>query len=73
MAWDESDTEKALRKAYRVERDMDVRLRLHALWLLRSGERRMDEVAGLVGTTYRTVHWHWIEANLHDLPQNHAA
>ena len=55
MAWDESDTEKALRKAYRVERDMDVRLRLHALWLLRSGERRMHEVAGRVGTTYRTV------------------
>src|SRR3954453_22636796 len=55
VAWDEADTEEALRAAYRAERDVDVRQRLHALWLLRSGERRMDEVAGLVGTTYRTV------------------
>jgi transposase len=55
VAWDEADTEEALREAYRVERDVDVRQRLHALWLLRSGERCMDEVAGLVGTTYRTV------------------
>lgn len=55
VAWDEADTEEALRAAYRAERDVDVRQRLHALWLLRSGERRMDEVAELVGTTYRTV------------------
>lgn len=55
VAWDEADTEKALRQVYRVERDVDVRQHLHALWLLRSGERRMDEVAGLVGTTDRTV------------------
>lgn len=32
-----------------------VRQRFHALWLLRSGERRMDEVAGVVGANYRTV------------------
>src|SRR5918911_1986390 len=55
VAWSEEDTEEALRAAYRAERDVDVRQRLHALWLLRSGERRMDEVAELVGTTYRTV------------------
>jgi transposase len=55
VAWHEEDTEEALRSAYRVERNVDVRQRLHALWLLRSGERRMDEVAVLVGTTYRTV------------------
>lgn len=55
VAWDEGDTEEALRAAYRAERNVDVRHRLHALWLLRSGERRMDEVAVLVGTTYRTV------------------
>lgn len=55
VAWNEEDTEDALRAAYRAERDVDVRQRLHALWLLRGGERRMDEVAGLVGTTYRTV------------------
>jgi transposase len=53
--WNEGDTEEALRAAYRAERDVVVRQRLHALWLLRSGDRRMDEVAGLVGATYRTV------------------
>jgi transposase len=55
VVWDEDDSEEALRAAYRAERDVDVRQRVHALWLLRSGERRMDEVAALVGTTYRTV------------------
>lgn len=42
VVWDEADTEEALRTAYRAERDVDVRQRLHALWLLRSGERCMD-------------------------------
>jgi transposase len=55
VTWQEEDTEEALRAAYRAERDGVVRQRLHAVWLLRSGERRMDEVAGLVGATYRTV------------------
>jgi transposase len=55
VSWQEEDTEEALRAAYRTERDGVVRQRLHALWLLRSGERRMDEVAELVGATYRTV------------------
>ena len=49
VAWHEEDTEEALRAAYRAERDVVVRQRLHALRLLRSGEQRMDEVAGLVG------------------------
>lgn len=55
VAWDEADTEDAFRAAYRAERNVDVRQRFHALWLLRSGELWTDEVAGLVGTTYRTV------------------
>jgi transposase len=55
VAWQEEDTEEAVRAAYRAERDVVVRQRLHALWLLRSGDRRMDEVAGLVGANYRTV------------------
>jgi transposase len=55
VAWQEEDTKEALRAAYRAERDVVVRQRLHALWLLRSGDRRMDEVAGLVGANYRTV------------------
>jgi transposase len=55
VTWHEEDTEEALRAAYRTERDVMVRQRFHAMWLLRSGERRMDEVAGLVGANYRTV------------------
>ena len=55
VEWDAADTEEALRSAYRSERDVAVRQRLHALWLLRSGARRMDEVAGVVGTAYRTL------------------
>src|SRR5947209_12486145 len=55
VVWHEEDTEEALQAAYRAERDVVVRQRLHALWLLRSGDRRMDEVAGLVGANYRTV------------------
>lgn len=55
VAWREEDTEEALRAAYRAERRVDVRQRFQALWLLRSGKRRMDEVAAVVGTDYRTV------------------
>lgn len=55
VVWETADTEEALRAAYRGEREVAVRQRLHALWLLRSGERRMAEVAGLVGTAYRTL------------------
>jgi transposase len=55
VVWHKEDTEEALRAAYRAERDVVLRQRLHALWLLRSSERRMEEVAGLVGATYRTV------------------
>jgi len=55
VVWDAADSEAALRAAYRAERDVAVRQRFHALWLLRSGARRMDEVAGVVGTSYRTL------------------
>lgn len=75
VAWHEADTEEALRAAYRVERDVDVRHRLHALWLLRSGERRMEEVAALVGTTYRTVQ-RWVawyrRGGLEEVRRHHA-
>lgn len=73
VAWQEEDTEEVLRSAYRVERNVDVRQRLHALWLLRSGERRMAEVAALVGTTYRTVQrWvAWYRAGGLDAVRNH--
>ena len=52
--WNPDDTPEALRTAYRAERDVMLRTRLHALWLLRSG-RRMGEVAAVVGVHYRTL------------------
>jgi len=55
VAWQEEDTEESLRMAYRAERDPALRQRLQALWLLRSGERRVGEVASVMGVDYRTV------------------
>lgn len=48
------DTEKALKATYVRARDRWVRMRLHALWLLRRGWR-LDQVAQAVGTDYRSV------------------
>lgn len=55
VAWQEEDTEESLRMAYRAERDPALRQRVQALWLLRSGERRVGEVASVMGVDYRTV------------------
>jgi transposase len=55
VAWRDDDTEEALRAAYRAEQRVDVRQRLQALWLLRSGKRRLGEVAGVLGVDYRSV------------------
>jgi transposase len=55
VAWRDEDTEEALRSAYRGERDSALRQRLQALWLLRSGERRLGEVASVIGVEYRSV------------------
>lgn len=55
VAWREDDSEEALRAAYRAEQRADVRQRLHALWLLRSGERKLGEVAAVLGVDYRSV------------------
>lgn len=55
VAWTEDDTEETLRVAYRQEGDAEIRMRLQALWLLRSGERTVGEVAQIVGVDYRTV------------------
>jgi transposase len=52
--WRPEDGKAALKTAYRKERRADVRPRLQALWLLRSG-RNVREVAGLVGVHERTV------------------
>jgi hypothetical protein len=37
IAWEAEDTPEALRERYRREEEGEVRTRLHALWLLRSG------------------------------------
>jgi transposase len=55
VAWREGDTEEALHAVCRAERQADVRQRLHALWLLRSGKRRVGEVASVLGVDYRSV------------------
>jgi len=55
VAWRDEDTEEGLRAAYRSERDPALRPRLQALWLLRRGERRVGEVAAVIGVDYRSV------------------
>jgi transposase len=55
VLWGDEDTEAALRAAYRAEQRAEVRPRLHALWLLRSGKRQMGEVAAVIGVNYRSV------------------
>lgn len=52
--WRAEDEEPALKARYLKERRSDVRPRLHALWLLRSGWR-VREVAQVVGVHERTV------------------
>ena len=54
MTWRQEDTAEALKAAYRGERDIELRPRLHGLWLLRSGWR-LPSVATAVGVHYRTV------------------
>jgi transposase len=54
VAWDDDDTEEALRTTYLAEHDGALRSRLHALWLLRSG-KALGAVAGVLGVHYRSV------------------
>jgi len=55
VAWQDEDTEDALRTVYRAERDPALRQRVRALWLLRGDTRLVGEVAAIVGVDYRTV------------------
>lgn len=57
--WREEDTIEALKAAYQKERDIELRTRLHGLWLLRSG-LKLSSVAGSVGVHYRTVQT-WVD------------
>jgi transposase len=54
IAWEAEDTPEGLREQYRRQGRGEVRTRLHALWLLRSGWG-MEQVAGVVGVHYPTV------------------
>lgn len=54
IEWRAEDTAAALKTAYHRARDRWVRMRLQALWLVRCGWR-MDKVAEVVGTDYRSV------------------
>ena len=51
---DWQEDEQTLYELYRKEKDPQNRMRLHALWLLRTG-RLMSEVAPLVGVHYRSL------------------
>ena len=54
IAGETEDTPEGLREQYRRQGRGEVRTRLHALWLLRSGWG-MEQVAEVVGVHYRTV------------------
>ena len=54
IAWEVEDTPEALRQRYRNEEEGEVRTRLQALWLLRTGWN-LEQVAEVTGVHYRTV------------------
>jgi transposase len=54
IAWRPEDDAERLKALYRAEPRRDVRPRLHALWLLRSG-RRIRAVAAVLGVHERNV------------------
>ena len=54
VTWCEEDAAGALKAAYQGEHDIELRARLHGLWLLRSGWR-LPSVVAAVGVHYRTV------------------
>jgi transposase len=54
LMWAADDTAAVLKAKYRREGRTDRRLRLHGLWLLRSGWS-VDETAAAVGVHRRTV------------------
>ena len=59
VAWAAEDSEAALHARYRAEAVIEVRTRLHALWLLRRGEPPAV-VAAAVGVGLRSVH-RWLQ------------
>ena len=54
IAWAAEDDAERLKRLYQAETRRDIRPRLHALWLLRTG-RRIREVAAVLGVHERNV------------------
>ena len=54
IAWAAEDDAERLKRLYQAETRKDIRPRLHALWLLRTG-RRIREVATVLGVHERNV------------------
>lgn len=71
--WHEGDEAVSLKARYRAEERPELRERLHALWLLRTG-RSVREVASVLGVHERAVQrWvHWYrEGGLGDICDHH--
>ncbi len=54
VTWRAGDSAEALQGRYRAETRRDVRPRLHALWLVRTGHT-VGETAAVLGVDYRSV------------------
>ena len=59
VTWHPEDQPHVLKAAYKGQRDIELRTRLHGLWLLRSG-RTLADTAATVGVHYRTVQ-RWVD------------
>ena len=57
--WNKNDTPEALKEAYRSQTDINIRTRVHLLWLVRSGWQ-IKAAAEAVGTHYRSAQ-RWVE------------
>ena len=60
MEWHETATPAVLKEAYLSQRDVGVRTRLHAMWLIRSGWQ-IKAAAEAVGVHYRSAQ-SWVES-----------
>ena len=57
--WRDNDTPEALKEAYQSQTDIDIRTRVHLLWLVRSGWQ-ITAASEAVGVHYRSAQ-RWIE------------
>ena len=57
--WHESDTPERLKEAYQSQADINIRTRVHLLWLVRSGWQ-IKAASEAVGAHYRSAQ-RWIE------------